>query len=180
MTNWAIWGTTIAAIFVAAVIGFSQVDLTQTVQAAPPSGLTEKVSVTTQLTNPGGGPAGVTVLLDTTGSGFLSTVHVAATLPAAGGAACSGFPAPDGAMTIVAGIAGVTIPTGIVIIDGTSGADNTSFPGDAAGSCVYHGTAIAPSPGTITDVAILNGIIAGQVWKPFPPGTIVTVTGTYE
>jgi len=145
----------------------------------------ERVSVTTQLTNSGDG--GVTVLLDTTGSGFLRTVHVAATLPAAlaPGAGCvGGDPGPGtptaGGLVIVAGIAGVTIPSAPIVVISSSGAENTSFPGDAAGTCVYHATVTAPTKGAITDVVVVNGILEGQAAVAFPPGTTVTVTGTYE
>lgn len=147
----------------------------------------ERVSITTQLTNSchddprgcglRGANGGVTVLLDTTGSGFLSTVHVAATLPSSDGG-CDNSQPPAGRLVIVAGIAGVTIPPGIPII--TSGAENTGFPGDATGSCVYHATVTAPTPGAITDVVIVNGVLDGQSHVDFPPGTTVTVTGTYE
>ncbi len=127
---------------------------------------------------------GVTVLLDTTGSGFLSTVHVAVTLPAAVpcAPASPGGPgtAPAGGLVIIAGIAGVTIPSApLVIIDGI-GSQNTGFPVDATSSCVYHGTVTAPGKGAITDVVVVNGILDGQSPVAFPPGTTVTVTGSYE
>ena len=134
----------------------------------------ERVSVTTQLTNSGDG--GVTVLLDTTGSGFLKTVHVAATLPSANG--CTNTP-PDGGLAIVAGIAGVTIPSAPLVII-SSGAENTGFPGDATHSCVFHATVTAPTPHAITDIVLVNGVLDGQTHVTFPAGTTVTVTGTYE
>ena len=135
----------------------------------------ERVSVITQLTNSGDG--GVTVLLDTTGSGFLSKVHVAATLPAVG--SCDPGTAPAGGLVIVAGIAGVTIPSAPIVIIADS-SQNTGFPGDATGSCVYHATVTAPTKHAITDVVVVNGVLDGQTPVAFPPGTTVTVTGTYE
>jgi len=80
-----IMGISLAAVFVAAVMTFVYSEnLTQTAEAAQPSGLTERerVSVTTTFnTNMqfGSGSGENIVVLDTTGSGTLSVVHVALT-----------------------------------------------------------------------------------------------------
>jgi len=130
----------------------------------------ERVSVTTDIgyvplspPNPG---LQVTVLLDVTGSGTLRDVHVAATLPCGGPGT-----APAAGISIVTGIAGVTIPPGTTII-GTP-IDNTGFPGAIAGTCVFHGTVTGITSGD-TDVVVLN---PGGL--PLPIGSLVTVTATY-
>ncbi len=170
MTTKTILTFSIAAVLVAAVgsVIFAE-NYSLEAEAAKPSGLTERVSVTTELSNSG---PGVTVLLDTTGSGTLGTVHVAASLP------CDATGAPAGGLAVVAGIAGVSIPPGIPVV--TSAAENTGFPGMGAGLCVFHNTVTAPAPGSITDVVVVNGILPGQSTVGFPPGTTITVTGTYE
>jgi len=133
----------------------------------------ERVSVTgTYSSSIAVPPGGVAVLLDTTGSGTLSTVHVAMNLPCGGpGTAPTGY-------VVVAGVAGVTIPSAPVPII-TSAAENTGFTGTAAGTCIFHATASGGPPGSpteITDVVIFNP--AGA--PPLPPGTTFTVTGTYN
>src|SRR3990172_5663774 len=164
MTKTVFLGAILAAVFVA-VIGFTYTEsFKKTADAEKPSGLTERVSVTTDIgyaplspPNPG---LQVSVLLDVTGSGTLKDVHVAATLP------CGGVgTAPSGGISIVTGIAGVTIPPGTTII-GTA-ADNTGFPGAIFGTCVFHGTVSGITSGD-TDVVVLN---PGGL--PLPIGSIV-------
>src|SRR3990172_9188714 len=138
MTKTVFLGAILAAVFVVAAIGFTYSEnLTQTANAAQ-----------------------VTVLLDVTGSGTLKDVHVAATLPCGGAGT-----APSGGISIVTGIAGVTIPPGTTII-GTA-ADNTGFPGAIFGTCVFHGTVSGITSGD-TDVVVLN---PGGL--PLPIGSIV-------
>jgi len=124
----------------------------------------ERVSVTTTL---GQIPAGgVLVLLDTTGSGTLTNVHVAANLPCADSES-----APSNGIAVVAGVAGPGFPgNGIPLISIAD--DNTGFPGPA-GTCIFHGTTTGQEPGTITDVVLVAfGGISSQ--------TTITITGTYN
>ena len=102
------------------------------------------------------------VLLDTTGSGHLCVVHVAANLP------CSDN-APR--VNIVAGIAGGDLHPVINDAD-----DNTGFKGPQ-GTCVFHDTLKAPAKQSITDVIITTTEDFEEVSFL---DAIVTITGTYE
>ena len=94
----------------------------------------------------------VAVLLDTTGSGFLCVVHVAANLPCNNDNppnSGAGNDTPD--VLILAGIAGG--PLSAVIDDA---AEDTGFEGTGE-TCVFHGTVSAAGLGhDITDIVVIN------------------------
>jgi len=122
----------------------------------------ERVSVTVNLDDIKLKTGEVMVLLDTTGSGTLSTVHVAANLP------CDNTETPQ--VRIVAGVAGGAL-SGVI-------ADNTSFTTffGPDKTCVFHATVTASDLGhDITDVIILN---PGEKTEKLK-GVVVTITGTY-
>ncbi len=135
-------------------------------------GIKEKPSVTLQLKDTKLLPGEVLVLLDTTGSGTLGVVHVAANLPCNGGSGPTpglGNDTPD--VKIVAGVAGGAL--GDVI---GSAAQDTGFVGPE-NTCVFHGT-FSPTDTvpTITDIILIN---AGTSNVELPEGATVTITGTY-
>ena len=134
-------------------------------------GTKEKVSVTVHLDQINIKKDEVLVLLDTTDSGTLSKVHVAATLPCNGGkppTAGSSNDTPN--VNIVAGEATGTLSG---LIDAAS--DDTGFVGPMK-TCVFHDTLTAAGAGhPITDVILIN---PGNP-QEFPSGTVVTITGTY-
>ena len=114
----------------------------------------------------------VGVLLDTTGSGTLCVVHVAANLP------CNddnppnsgaGNDTPD--IRILAGVAGG--PLSPVI---ETAAEDTGFEGTDE-TCVFHGTVTAAGLGhPITDI-IMQNKGADDVALD---ASVITITGTYE
>jgi len=113
----------------------------------------------------------VMVLLDTTGSSSLSTVHVAANLP------CDDTETPQ--VWIVAGVAGPTTLSGVI-------ADDTSFTGffGPDKTCVFHATVDAGNVagGVITDVIIIHpDDHPGEKTMKHEKlkGVVVTITGTY-
>jgi len=109
----------------------------------------------------------VLVLLDTTGSGKLAVVHVAANLSCNGdGDPTDGADTPD--VSIVAGVAGVSV-TAIPLVDtGFVGPDKT---------CVFHGTISAgDTPDGITDVIVSNSGPDDVAMD----NSKITITGTYE
>ena len=142
----------------------------------------ERVSVTVRYDEITLEPGEATVLLDTTGSGTLFGLHVAANLPCGEGpTAGGGNDAPD--ILIVAGVAGGAVGT---IIESTS--DDTGFVGPN-NTCIFHDTSAAlPFDGvnsvtladetvtSITDVILIN---LGPDPVTLPSGTTITVTGTY-
>ncbi len=148
---------------------------------------TDKVSVTVNLDEIKLKTGEVMVLLDTTGTGKLSTVHVAANLPCnllGDGKPTDGGANDDPSIWIVAGVAGGGLSG--VINDAT---DDTGFVGPEK-TCVFHDTIDAADVdgGMITDVIIIHP-------DNHPPmddkkdepkkheklkGVVVTITGTYE
>ena len=132
----------------------------------------ERVSVTVDFEEYELDSGEVLVLLDVTGSGSLCVVHVAANLPCEDGQdGVAGNQAPP--LVVIAGVAGVTIPPGIPIIDTAS--DDTSFTGTNE-SCVYHDT-VFPTEAIpiITDVIIANfGADDVELEE-----VVVTITGRY-
>jgi len=130
---------------------------------------TERVSVTINLDDIKLKTGELMVLLDTTGSGTLSTVHVAANLP------CDKSGAPK--IHVVAGVAGGTL-SGVL----TEATDNTGFDGPEK-TCVFHGD-LDDTDNPITDVIIINPGTAsddddkGESQKL--KGVVVTITGTYN
>ena len=132
----------------------------------------ERVSVTVPLHeyNPDDGE--VMVLLDTTGSGTLCVVHVAANLPCGDDDPIdgSGNDTPD--VNIVAGVAGGSLSA---VISDTL--DDTGFVGPED-TCVFHDTVFAEDLGhDITDVILINPV--GGEEDVELEGVVVTITGTY-
>ena len=165
MNRTVFFGALVAVVFVSSAIGYTYTEnITQTAEAAKPSGLSERVSVTVHFAGaiPGGFEPAATVLLDTTGSGTLKDVHVAATLP------CSGPNSEPSADIVV--LAGVAPELGVLLI--TSEEQNTGIAGPG-GLCVFHGSSIGNEPGTITDVVLSTP--SGTT-----SGVTITITGTYN
>jgi len=126
----------------------------------------ETVSVTVHLDGVNIKKDEVMVLLDTTGSGKLSVVHVAANLPCTAAGQAN---TPN--VLIKAGVAGGALSDVI-----ESAADDTGFVGPK-GTCVFHDTVTSMALGhDITDVILIN------TGKPelLNSGIVVTITGTYE
>jgi len=126
----------------------------------------ETVSVTVHLDGVNIKKDEVMVLLDTTGSGKLSVVHVAANLPCTAAGQAN---TPN--VLIKAGVAGGALSDVI-----ESAADDTGFVGPQ-GTCVFHDTVTSMALGhDITDVILIN------TGKPelLNSGIVVTITGTYE
>ena len=165
MNRTVFFGALVAVVFVSSAIGFTYTEnITQTAEAVKPSGLSERVSVTVHFAGaiPGGDEPAATVLLDTTGSGTLKDVHVAATLP------CESSTSGPSADIVV--LAGVAPELGVPLI--TSEAQNTGIAGPG-GLCVFHGSSIGNEPGTITDVVLSTP--SGTT-----SGVTITITGTYN
>ena len=146
---------------------------------------TDKVSVTVNLDDIKLKTGEVMVLLDTTGTGKLSTVHVAANLPCnslGDGKPTAGGGNDDPSIWIVAGVAGGGLSG--VINDAT---DDTGFVGPE-NTCVFHDTIDAADVdgGMITDVIIIHPDNHPDADKKEIKkheklkGVVVTVTGTYE
>ncbi len=165
MNRTVFFGALVAVVFVSSAIGYTYTEnITQTAEAAKPSGLSERVSVTVHFAGaiPGGDEPAATVLLDTTGSGTLKDVHVAATLPCD-----TSTSAPSAGIVVLAGVAP---ELGVLLI--TSGEENTGIAGPGV-LCVFHGSSIGNEPGTITDVVLSTP--SGTT-----PGVTITITGTYN
>ena len=178
MTKTIIFGI-IAAIALTSALIFGAVSVQQEAAASalPPSEVRcsgERVSVTVafhdnyKLDKEGK----VGVLLDTTGSGTLCVVHVAANLqcnddnPPNSGA---GNDTPD--IRILAGVAGG--PLSPVI---ETAAEDTGFEGTDE-TCVFHGTVTAAGLGhPITDI-IMQNKGADDVALD---ASVITITGTYD
>ena len=130
----------------------------------------EKVSVTVPLHEYDPDDGEVMVLLDTTGSGTLCLVHVAANLPCDGPTAGSGNDTPE--VFIVAGVAGGSLSE-VISVAG----DDTGFVGPE-NTCVFHDTVTASDLlHSITDVILINPDDSeGNVELE---GVVVTITGTY-
>jgi len=141
-----------------------------------------KVSVTVNLDDIKLKTGEVMVLLDTTGSGKLSTVHVAANLPCnimGDGKPTSGGDNDDPGIWVVAGVAGGSLSG--VINDST---DDTGFVGPEK-TCVFHDTVTAAGLGhDITDVIIIHPDNHDEEDKTEKheklKGVVVTITGTYN
>ena len=133
----------------------------------------ERVSVTVSLNEYDLDDGEVMVLLDTTGSGTLCVVHVAANLPCDEPTAGAGNDTPE--VFIVAGVAGTAVLSDV--ISNTEG-DDTGFVGPED-TCVFHGTVTALDLGhDITDVILINPDDGeGDVELE---GVVVTITGTYD
>jgi len=166
MNRTVFFGALVAVVFVSSAIGYTYTEnITQTAEAAKPSGLSERVSVTVHFAGsiPGGNELAATVLLDTTGSGTLKDVHVAATLPCT-----ASNSAPSADIVVLAGVAGIALDIPLI----TSGEENTGIEGPG-GLCVFHGSSIGNEPGTITDVVLSTP--SGTT-----SGVTITITGTYN
>jgi hypothetical protein len=147
---------------------------------------TDKVVVTVNLDDIKLKTGEVMVLLDTTGSGKLSNVHVAANLPCnilGDGKPTDGDGNDEPGIWVVAGVADGML-SGVL----DEAADDTGFVGPKE-TCVFHDTVAAADLGhDITDVIIIHP-------DNHPPmddkkdktkehdkleGVVVTITGTYE
>ncbi len=148
---------------------------------------TERVSVTVNLDDIKLKTGEVMVLLDTTDSGTLSTVHVAANLPCnimGDGKPTSGALNDDPGIWVVAGVAGPNL-SGVI----NDSDEDTGFVGPD-NTCVFHGTISAAevTGGVITDVIIIHPDDHPPVddKKDEPKkheklkGVVVTITGTYN
>ncbi len=152
----------LATVLAVTILGLTTASMVfnNTVEAT--SDTNERVSVTVNLDDKLK-TGQVMVLLDTTGSGTLSTVHVAANLP------CDKTETPQ--VWIVAGVAGGDL-SGVI-------ADDTSFTGffGPDKTCVFHATVTDGGLGhDITDVIIINPGEKSEKLK----GVVVTITGTYN
>ncbi len=125
----------------------------------------ERVSVTVKMPGVVMKPGEVFVLLDTTGSGTLETVHVAVNLP------CSKNNEPR--FSVLAGVAGGSLEPVI-----SSSDDFTGFKGPKK-TCTFHDTILASEVpgGEITDVILIND---GNKKSTLPRYSVVTITGTYS
>jgi hypothetical protein len=153
----------LATVLAVTILGLTSASMVFNNTAEAASHSIERVSVTVNLDDIKLKTGEVMVLLDTTGSGTLSTVHVAANLP------CDKTETPQ--VWIVAGVAGPNL-SGVI-------ADDTSFTGffGPDKTCVFHATvdAVDVTGGVITDVIILNPDGKSEKLK----GVVVTITGTY-
>jgi len=106
----------------------------------------------------------VAVLMDTTASGSMSLVHVAANLP------CDEN--DDPLVVIKVGQAG-----GALVDIISSNAEFTGFIG-ISGTCVYHATLdVTAAGGILTDVILAN--FSGEN-VPLPKGTTITINGVFS
>ena len=148
-------------------------------------GAETKVSVTVNLGDIKLKTGEAMVLLDTTGSGKLSTVHVAANLPCnimGDGKPTDGDLNDEPGIWIVAGVADGTL-SGVI----NDSDDDTGFVGPEK-TCVFHGTVTAADLGhDITDVIIVHpdnhspmDEKKDKTKKHEKLKGIVTVTGTYN
>ncbi len=154
----------LATVLAVTILGLTTASMVFNNTAEADSHPVERVSVTVNLDDIKLKTGEVMVLLDTTDSGTLSTVHVAANLP------CDNTETPK--VWIVAGVAGPSTLSGVI-------ADDTSFTGffGPDKTCVFHATVVAGdvAGGVITDVIILN---PGEKTEKLK-GVVVTITGTY-
>ena len=173
----------LAAVVAVAILGLTTASIAfnNTAEATEDSG--ERVSVTVSLDDELK-TGEVIVLLDTTGTGTLDTVHVAANLPCNitgdGKPTAGGFNDEPGVFVVVGEATGDLTE---LIFDDSS---DTGFVG-SDDTCVYHASidAIDVTGGVITDVIIIHpdnhaddkkkDIKAHEKLKG-----IVTVTGTYN
>lgn len=145
-----------------------------------------KVSVTVNLDDIKLKTGEVMVLYDATGSGKLSTVHVAANLPCnimGDGKPTDGDGNDDPGIWVVAGVAGGKL-SGVI----NDSADDTGFVGPKK-TCVFHDTVTAADLGhDITDVIIIHPDNHASMDDKKDKtekhdklkGVVVTITGTYE
>jgi len=161
MNSWAIWGIPTAVIFTIAMLGIATTNISNV--DAVVTGDTVTVTVTYPKFTLKADE--VTVLLDTTGSGTLSTIHVAANLP------CDLAAPAIPEVKIVAGVAPVDlIAVPLVHVSAVLG---------VSGTCVYHGDLDAtsvPAVMSITDVILASTGLSRVV---MPAGSTITITGTY-
>ena len=148
-------GKTILGISSAAVMGMILImaNVATPALAGQPVCDGERVSVTVPLNEYDVDDGEVMVLLDTTGSGSLCVVHVAANLPCGDDDPIegSGNDTPD--VNIVAGVAGGSLSA---VISDTL--DDTGFVGPED-TCVFHDTVFAEDLGhDITDVILINPV----------------------
>jgi len=173
----------LVAVVAVAILGLTTASIAFNNTAEATEHSTERVSVTVNLDDKLK-TGEVMVLLDTTGSGTLSTVHVAASLP------CN--ITGDGKPTTGGGndAPGVFVVVGEATGDLTNliwdDSSDTGFVG-SDNSCVYHATvdAVDVTGEVITDVIIVHpdnhpDAEKGEIKKHEKLKGIVTVTGTYN
>ena len=158
MNTKMITGISLAAVF-ALSAGLLSVNFAQEAQAGV---LTFPIVETVRYDNIPIKAGELAVLVDTTASGSMVVVHVAANLP------CD--ESDDPLVDIIAGDAS----TGTLVDLISSATVPTGFTG-ISGTCVYHASiAEGAAGGTLTDVVIKN---AGSDTVPLPKGTTITING---
>jgi len=162
MNTKMITGISLAAIF-ALSAGLLSVNFAQEAQAGFPSSL---IVETVRYDNIPIKAGEVAVLVDTTASGSMGSVHVAANLP------CDENDEP--LVVIIAGDASTEMFANVI----SSSAEFTGFTG-ISGTCVYHASVSAGSVigGILTDVILAN---PSSVTVPLPKGTTITINGEFS
>jgi len=173
----------LAAVVAVAILGLTTASIAFNNTAEATEHSTETVSVTVNLDDELK-TGEVMVLLDTTGTGTLSTVHVAASLPCniTGDGKPTAGPSNDepGVFVVVGEATGVLT---LLIWDDTS---DTGFKG-SDDTCVYHASINADDVAgdVITDVIIVHPDThpddkKNEIKKHETLKGVVTVTGTYN
>ncbi len=163
MNTKMITGISLAAVF-ALSAGLLSVNFAQEAQAGVPDGF--PIVETVRYDNIPIKAGELAVLVDTTASGSMSIVHVAANLP------CDESDNP--LVSIIGGQAGA----GGTLVDIISSSAQ-AVPGitGISGTCVYHATLIeGAAGGTLTDVILVN---TSSDTVPLPKGTTITINGVH-
>ena len=184
MTKTILFATILAAVLITGALSATTVFADDDDNAKKVKKGKQKVSVTVTYNDVTLEPGEAIVLLDTTGSGTLYRLHIAANLPcdsSSGPTAGGGNDTPD--LLIVAGVAGGAVAP--VIGDAT---DDTGFIGPN-GTCIFHDTSdklpfdgvnsVTLDPETVTSITDVILINLGGSPVTLPVGTTITVTGTY-
>jgi len=161
MNTKMITGISLAAVF-ALSVGLLSVNFAQEAQAGLGGPSDSRIVETVRYDNIPIKAGELAVLVDTTASGSMSSVHVAANLP------CDESDNP--LVKIIVGQAPTNLDDLI-----SSSAQAVPVTG-ISGTCVYHATVSAGSVigGILTDVIIVN---AGADTVPLPKGTTITING---
>jgi len=159
MNTKMITGISLAAVF-ALSVGLLSVNFAQEAQAGVPAGF--PIVETVRYDNVPIKDGEVAVLVDTTASGSMSVVHVAANLP------CDSDNEP--LVVIIAGDASTASFADVI----SSSAEFTGFTG-ISGTCVYHASISAAGTGGILTDVILANFSGDNV--PLPKGTTITING---
>jgi len=161
MNTKMITGISLAAVF-ALSAGLLSVNFAQEAQAGFPTSL---IVETVRYDNIPIKAGELAVLVDTTASGSMGSVHVAANLP------CDDNDVP--LVVILVGKADGSLDLLI-----SSATEFTGFTG-ISGTCVYHASVSAGSVtgGILTDVILKN---ASSDTVPLPKGTTITINGEFS